>query len=132
MSVLQKYGLTFSKGSNGRLKAYSEKEQIIGEALQDFRGSVDEIVQNAQKYVEIVSKNPPEKNTKGSVSDEEYYKYWGIVGEIDSYGCDRFYLDLSGKNAEISEQFSDWNYELPIDDLIEILLQWKHFLNTHK
>ncbi|WP_299678467.1 hypothetical protein [uncultured Dokdonia sp.] len=98
--------------------------EIIAFALEDFRGDYKELLHNALLYKKIIYENPMENNQKGMISDEEYYKYWGLINEIEGYGFNHFWIDLYKDKAIISDQF-DPNYnnglEIPIDDWIDIL-----------
>ncbi len=131
MKILAKYGLKFKETSSGNLSATSELYPGLGEALYDFRHSISEILKNTIQYYSITKFNPPEKNQPGMTGEEEYYKYWGLINDIDYYGANAYSLNLYFNKATLS-LFGDEFYELPITDMIDILKEWEVFLKGFK
>lgn len=129
MNIIEKYQLTFTKDHKFP-SAESKVLPDLGGALVDFRYFLHEILKNTIRYYAIVSSNPTENNHRGMTSDEEHFKYWGELYEINYFGSDAYSLHLYGDKAEIS-LLSYEGCELPINDLIEILQEWKNFLKVN-
>lgn len=135
MDIFQKYGLSQNNDYPRKFKSNKPWYKIIAFALEDFRDDYKELLHNAILYKKIINENPMENNQKGMISDEEYYKYWGLISEIDGLSCDHFTITLYKNTATISDQF-DTNYknglEIPIDDWIDILKECLQFKNDSK
>lgn len=131
MNIIEKYQLTFKKkDSHGFPSAESKVLSELGGALFDFRHSLNQIIRKTIRYKTIVSANPIEKNIRGMTSDEEHFRYWGELNEIDYHGSDAYSFNLYGDKTEISH-LGDKGLELPIDDWIEILQEWQRFLKVN-
>lgn len=124
MDIFQKYGLSLNNDYIRKYRSSKPWYEIIGFALEDFRGDYKELLHNASVYKKIICENPMENNQKGMISDEEYYKYWGLINDIEGMSYNHFTITLYKNTATISDQF-DPNYnnglEIPIDDWIDIL-----------
>lgn len=131
MDIIEKYQLSFIKDERqGFPKAESKVFQELGEALFDFRYSLSDIIENTIKYNTIVSNNPTNNNQRGMTSDEEHFRYWSELYEIDYYGSDLYSFNLYSDKVEVS-QLGYECFEIPIDDWIEILQHWQNFLRVN-
>ncbi len=138
MDVLKKYGLTFYKSNIGsfniKMTPINDTLELrLVHALEDFHFDIEEILQNAVLYKKVLAENPMEHNQKGVISDEEYYKYWGVINEIEHNGCNTYSVSLYKDTAYIS-YYHDPNHnndlKIPLDDWIEILKECIQFRNT--
>ncbi|MCB0373305.1 MAG: hypothetical protein KDD31_09875 [Muricauda sp.] len=124
---MEKFNLEFSIDSNGIPRAKSIKHPGLDSVLEDFKYHTAEILDNTQKYIELITENPIENMVRGIVSDEQHFEYWNKLEKLNYFGSDASAMDINGKKVTLSLSGEDF-MEITLSDFLNLLKQWHEFL----